>query len=251
MHATLTSTTPCRPYIPLDNRSFYEQEYPQSNLPQRISNASYQNVLRQLPSLRLIVLGCARNVERNLDAFRSHMEPIINLFHSSSRILIFESDSKDKTVKKLRQWSRIELYTYRRLAKQYPERSERLAYGRNMLMDKAHLLLPDYIFIIDLDRFSTTVSSFLSNFQYDTNQWSVMTATSHNDYYDLWALRTLSDSVMNYDVWHRVWKLESSPTNHCSASTFEGIIGIHKKRIPVEHGLIEVRSAFNGAGLYK
>ncbi|CAF4430235.1 unnamed protein product, partial [Adineta steineri] len=108
MHATLTSTTPWRPYIPLDNRSFYEQEYPQSNLPQRISNASYQNVLRQLPSLRLIVLGCARNVERNLDAFRSHMEPIINLFHSSSRILIFESDSKDKTVKKLRQWSRIE-----------------------------------------------------------------------------------------------------------------------------------------------
>ncbi|CAF4068791.1 unnamed protein product [Adineta steineri] len=251
VHTTLTSVAPCRPYIPPDNRSFYEQEYPQSNLPQRISNSSYQNVLRQLPSLRLVVLGCARNVERNLDEFRSHMEPIINLFHSSSRILIFESDSRDRTVKKLRQWSRIELYTYRRLAKQYPERSERLAYGRNMLMDKAHLLLPDYIFIVDLDRFSTTVSSFLSNFKYDTNQWSVMTATSHNDYYDLWALRTLSDSVMNYDVWHRVWKLESSPTNHCSASAFEGIIGIHKKRIPIEHGLIEVRSAFNGAGLYK
>ncbi|CAF1414559.1 unnamed protein product [Adineta steineri] len=251
MHMTLASTKKCRPYILSDNRSFFVREYPQSNLPQRISNASYQNVLRQLPSLRLVVLGCARNVERNLDAFRSHIEPIINLFHSSSRILIFESDSKDKTVKKLRQWSRVELYTYRGLLGRYPERTDRLAYCRNMLMDKAHLLILDYIFIVDLDRFSTTVSSFLSNFQYDINQWSVMTATSHDTYYDIWALRTLSDSVMNYDVWHRVSDLETPLNNYCHASVYDGIVRIHIKHIPIEHGLIEVRSAFNGAGLYK
>ncbi|CAF0735174.1 unnamed protein product [Adineta steineri] len=160
-------------------------------------------------------------------------------------------DPYNKTVKKLREWSRVELYTYRRLAKLYPERTDRLAYCRNMLMDKAHLLLPDYIFIVDLDRFSTTVSSFLSNFQYDTNQWSVMTATSHDTYYDIWALRTLSDSVMNYDVWHRVSDLETPLNNYCHASVYDGIVGIHIKRIPIEHGLIEVRSAFNGAGLYK
>ncbi|CAF1370292.1 unnamed protein product [Adineta steineri] len=251
MHMTLASTKKCRPYILSDNRSFFVREYPQSNLPQRISNASYQNLLRQLPYLRLVVLGCARNVERDLDAFRSHIEPIINLFHSSSRILIFESDSKDKTVKKLRQWSRVELYTYSKLIELYPERTDRLAYCRNMLMDKAHLLLSDYIFIVDLDRFSTTVPSFLSNFQYDTNQWSVMTATSHDTYYDIWALRTLSDSVMNYDVWHRVSDLEAPLNNYCHASVYDGIVRIHIKRIPIEHGLIEVRSAFNGAGLYK
>ncbi|CAF1563183.1 unnamed protein product, partial [Adineta steineri] len=164
---------------------------------------------------------------------------------------IFESDSKDKTVKKLREWSRVELYTYSKLIELYPERTDRLAYGRNMLMDKAHLLLPDYIFIVDLDRFLTSVSSFLSNFQYDTNQWSVMTATAHNTYYDIWALRTLSDSVMNYDVWHRVSELETPPNNYCHQSVYDGIIGIHIKHIPIEHGLIEVRSAFNGAGLYK
>ncbi|CAF1414528.1 unnamed protein product [Adineta steineri] len=251
MHMTLASTKKCRPYILSDNRSFFVREYPQSNLPQRISNSSYQNVLRQLPSLRLVVLGCARNVERDLDKFQSHIEPIIDLFHSSSRILIFESDSKDKTVKKLRQWSRVELYTYSKLIELYPERTDRLAYCRNMLMDKAHLLLPNYIFIVDLDRFSTTVSSFLSNFQYDTNQWSVMTATSHDTYYDIWALRTLSDSVMNYDVWHRVSDLETPLNNYCHASVYDGIVRIHIKRIPIEHGLIEVRSAFNGAGLYK
>ncbi|CAF1551604.1 unnamed protein product, partial [Adineta steineri] len=115
VHTALTSITTCRQYIPSDNRSFFVRDYSQSNLPQRISNSSYQNLLRQLPSLRLVVLGCARNVERDLDAFRSHIEPIIDLFHSSSRILIFESDSKDKTVKKLLEWSRVELYTYRGL----------------------------------------------------------------------------------------------------------------------------------------
>ncbi|CAF1125178.1 unnamed protein product [Adineta steineri] len=251
VHTALTSITTCRPYIPLDNRPFFERDYPQSNLPQRISNASYENILRQLPSLRLVVLGCARNVVPNLNEFRSHIEPIINLFHSSSRIIIFESDSKDKTAKKLREWSRVELHTYRRLAGQYPERTERLAHCRNELMDKAHLLPADYIFVVDLDRFSTTVPSFLSNFQYDTNQWSVMTATSHDTYYDIWALRTLSDSVMNYDVWHRMLDLEIPLNNYCHQSIFNGIIGIHQKRIPIEHGLIEVRSAFNGAGLYK
>ncbi|CAF1144827.1 unnamed protein product [Adineta steineri] len=251
MHKPLTTVTPCVRYIPPDNRSFYEQEYPQSNLPQRISNASYENVLRQLPSLRLVVLGCARNVEPNLDEFRSHIEPIINLFHSSSRIFIFESDSKDKTVKKLREWTRVELYTYRRLEGQYPGRSERLAHIRNVLMDKAHVSSADYIFVVDLDRISTTVPSFLSNFKYDTNQWSVMTATSHNHYYDIWALRTLSNSIMNYDIWLRVSELERSPSNYCHRSLLDGIYGIHKKHIPIEHDLIEVRSAFNGAGLYK
>ncbi|CAF1651617.1 unnamed protein product [Adineta ricciae] len=96
-----------------------------------------------------------------------------------------------------------------------------------------------------------SISSFLTNFQYDPNQWSVMTATTNDKYYDIWALRTLSDSVMNYDVWHQVWKLEGSSEHYCSQSIIDQIIGIHTKHIPIERGLIEVRSAFGGAALYK
>jgi hypothetical protein len=251
IHMALSSVITCRPYIAPDNRSFFVREYPQSNLPQRISNESYENVLLQLRSLRLVVVSCARNVELNIGNYRNHVEPIIDLFHSSSRILICESDSKDKTVEKLRQWSRAHVYTYGQLSGRFPDRTDRLAYCRNLLLTKAHDLTPDYILVTDLDMFSSRVSSFLSNFQYDTNEWSAMTASSPGLYYDIWALRTLSDSVMNYDVWHRVWSLEIAFKNYCTRSVADQIIGIHVKHIPVEHGLIEVRSAFGGAALYK
>jgi len=77
-----------------------------------------------------------------------------------------------------------------------------------------------------------------------------MTATSNDAYYDIWALRTLSDSVMNYDVWHRIWAIQGNGT-FCSDSVVNQLVGNHQKHIPIERGLIEVRSAFNGAGLYR
>jgi hypothetical protein len=85
IHMPVNLLTDCRPFTVSDNRSFFEREYPQSNLPRRLSNSSYESILRQLRSMRLIVVSCARNVERNIDRYRRHIEPIIDLFHSSSR----------------------------------------------------------------------------------------------------------------------------------------------------------------------
>ncbi|CAF1540048.1 unnamed protein product, partial [Adineta steineri] len=106
----------------------------------------------------------------------SHIELILDLFHSSSRILICESDSNDKTLEKLNEWSRAQVYTYGNMLKTYSERTDRLAFCRNKLLNKAHDLKADYILVTDLDTFSTTVSSFLSNFRYNIDDWSVMTA---------------------------------------------------------------------------
>ncbi|CAF1527748.1 unnamed protein product [Adineta ricciae] len=241
----------CRPYVAPDNRPFYERDYPQENLPRRLSNSSYENVVRQLHSFRLVILSCARNVASHVDRFRSRTEAILDLFHPSSSVHVLESDSSDGTAETLRRWSRVQVYSYGRLARKYHERTERLAYCRNTLFEKVYNLTVDYFLIVDFDRFSTTVASFLTNFQYDTDDWSVMTASTADAYYDIWALRTLSDTIVNYDVWHRVWDLEVSPNNYCRQSVTEQIIGIHNKRIPIERGLIEVRSAFGGAGLYK
>ncbi|CAF4307597.1 unnamed protein product, partial [Adineta steineri] len=233
-------------------RPFFEQEYPQTNLPQRISNSSYQNILHQLHSLRLIVVACARNVEKDIENYRSHVEPIIDLFHPSSRILIFESDSKDKTVEKLYQWPRAQVYTYGNMMKSHPGRTDRLAFCRNTLLNKTRDLKADYILVTDLDAFSAAVPAFLSNFQYNIDDWSVMTTASSGAYSDFWALRTLSDSVMNYDVWRRMGELGGSGKNHCSPTEIRYLVfGIHEKIIPIEYGLLEVRSAFGGAGLYK
>ena len=78
---------------------------------------------------------------------------------------------------------------------------------------------------------------------------SAMTANLISWYYDIWALRTLSDSVMNYDVWHRIWAMMYN--KYCYDSAKKYIVDIHAVPYPADRELLEVRSAFNGAGLYK
>jgi hypothetical protein len=104
--------------------------------------------------------------------------------------------------------------------------------------------------VVDADIFAANVSSFLSNFEYDTNDWSVMTANLLKNYYDIWALRTLSDSILNYDVWHRVWAMQTLK-DYCISSTLRNSIENHQKPYSPDRSLLEVRSAFDGAGLYK
>jgi hypothetical protein len=246
-----TGRSNCIPYTVPDPRPFFEREPPQLNLPQRISDTLYENLLRELRSRRLLVLSTARNVEHRVDNFRNHIEPIVDLFHPSSRILVCESDSSDKTVEKLKQWSRAQLYAYGNLSNPYPYHTDRIAFCRNKLLNLAHEITADYFLIVDVDIFATDTSSFLSNFRYNTDDWSVMTASSRSIYYDIWALRTLSDSNMNFDVWHRVWDLTRDNKTYCPDTLSGPIINYHQQRIPPERGLIEVRSAFGGAGLYK
>ncbi|CAF0767793.1 unnamed protein product [Adineta ricciae] len=256
--STSTSTSPstskkptCIPFTIPDSRPFFDQEQSQLNLPPKLPNSSYEQVVQQLRSLRLIVVGCARNVGANVDNYRTHVDQIVDLFHPSSRVLIFESDSTDNTVVKLQNWTRAEVFSQGKLVPQIASRTDRLALCRNTLLTKAYNYTPDYILATDVDMFSTTVPSFLSNFYYNRDDWSVMTASITGGYYDIWALRTLSDNVMNYDVWHRIWHLHNNRKKYCNNDFVDLIILIHKKQIPVERDLIEVRSAFGGAGLYK
>ena len=240
----------CIPYKVSDPRPFFERELTQTNLPHRISKKSEQDVVRQFQSLRLLILATARDVEEDIDAFRNSTEAILDLFHPSSRILICESDSSDKTVDKLLIWPRIQLYTYGKLSNIYPNRPDRIAFCRNKLLNVSRQFAADYLLIADVDVFASSIDAFISNFRYDTDQWSVMTANSRI-YYDIWALRTLSDSVVNFDVWHRIWKIQRKERKYCRQSVVDQYVGNHQVPLLVDHGLIEVRSAFNGAGIYK
>ncbi|CAF2158063.1 unnamed protein product, partial [Rotaria magnacalcarata] len=244
-------TERCHPYSISDSRPFFEREPKQMNLPRRFSNHSRYDLLRTLQSLRLVVVACAHNVEKEIPQFRSHVERIIHLFHSSSRILIFESDSTDNTLASLHQWTTAQVYTGGRLEPTIPARSERIAYCRNTLLDKARMLEPDYLLTLDMDIFVGSLLAFLTNFDYDMKEWSVMTANVGGSYYDIWALRTLSELNLNYDVWQRVWTLIRGSPKYCGESVINQVIGIHQKAMPTSHDLLEVRSAFSGAGLYK
>jgi hypothetical protein len=249
---TVPTTTPkkCYPYHVANTRPFFEREPLQSNLPGRISNSSRKSLRRRLRSLRLAVVACARNVEKHVDKFRQHVEPIIDLFHPSSRIIILESDSTDNTLQKLKQWSRAQVYTYGNLSTSLLYRTERIAFCRNKLLEKARQVQADYMLVLDMDIFAANMSSFLTNFDYDTDDWSVMTANLVEPYYDIWALRTLSDTVLNYDIWNRIRGMQFI-TDYCGDSLIKNIVNIHQKSYPIERGLLEVRSAFGGAGLYK
>ena len=246
-----TTTTACLPFTIPDNRSFYEREPPSVNLPRYYSESSRENVIHQLQSIKLVAVACARNVSQSIDGFRKHIEPIMDLFHPSSRILILESDSTDGTLEKLMEWSRAEVHTNGNLSGLIVDRSERIAYCRNELIKRATTNKFDYILVADIDIFRSSISAFISNFMYNTDEWALMTASTSDAYYDIWALRTLSDSNLNFDVWHTVWSLMRSNLSYCSASIVDLIIRIHQKPIPTGRGLIEVRSAFGGAGLYR
>mgnify|MGYP002379640060 CR=1 FL=1 len=253
--ATVLSTKtakskPCHEYKVEDSRPFFEREPPQMNLPRRISNTTRDDLYRRLRSLRLALVACAYNVEKDVDKFRKYTEPIIDLFHPTSRIFIIESDSTDNTLAKLRKWSRAEVSTYGNLSRTIPFRTERIAYCRNRLLEKARQIQPDYLLMLDLDIFAANVSSFLTNFEYNTNSWAAMTANLIETYYDIWALRTLSESILNYDVWHRIMALQFTKA-YCDETLQPNIVSIHQKRLPADRDLLEVRSGFDGAGLYR
>lgn len=249
--STSTVSGNCQPYNASDSRSFAEREPLQLNLPRRISKLSRDNLLQTLRSLRLVVVACAYNVEKEVAKFRIHVDKIVDLFDESSRILIFESDSSDDSLANLRRWSRAEIFTGGNLKPTIPDRSERIAYCRNVLLDKARAFNPDYLLTLDVDMFAGGVATFLSNFDYDMKDWSAMTGNIRGSYYDIWALRTLSDSNLNFDVWHRVWALIRDPLKYCGQTITDQIIGIHQKAIPIGRDLLEVRSAFGAAALYK
>ncbi|CAF2862522.1 unnamed protein product [Rotaria sp. Silwood2] len=254
--STRAFSASCRPYSVIDNRSFFEREPPQVHLPRLASKSYRYHLLKTLRSFRLVAVACAYNVEKEIPKFRSYVERIIHVFHSSSRILIFESDSTDDTLATLRKWSSAQIYTGGRLEPTIPARSERIAYCRNILLEKARMLEPDYLLTLDLDIFAAKLSAFLTNFDYETEDWSVMTGNVVRDYYDIWALRTLSDLNLNYDHSHiKCNSIESISStlnpihnDHFQSGTYESdhLVNNRIQHKDLKHNSIELtHSTFN------
>jgi hypothetical protein len=126
---------------------------------------------------------------------------ILTLF-KDYRVLLGESDSKDTTLMSFRHWkdkdSKIYVHAYSNLSTTYSKnRAHCIAFCRNDLLqtirqnnwiNEARFLL---VMDIDINANSIlTVENFLTNFEYDTRDWAVMTASQTKLYYDVWAVRT-------------------------------------------------------------
>jgi len=221
-------------------------------LPER----SLDDIRQALRGKRIAFLGTARSCAKALPASITKLRALGALF-GSAEIHVYENDSSDDTGALLDHFARDGLLHAQReqgIAQRMPLRTERLAYGRNKLLDKvlAQQTAPggvpfDYLCWADLDglvgeRFS--VDGFLSNFQFE-EAWDAVFPLSWPLYYDLWALREPTICAADY-----VW----SGQHTLNAALFAGreIHAATQQLAPGRvAGWVPVQSAFGGFGLYK
>jgi hypothetical protein len=217
-----------------------------------LAEPGLDTIRQTLRGKRIAFLGTARSCAAALPASIAKLRELGALF-AEHAIHVYENDSSDDTGALLDHWARDGLLHAIReqgVAARMPLRTERLAYGRNRLLD--HVLDQgadrfDYICWADLDglvgeRFS--VDGFLSNFRHEA-AWDAVFPLSWPLYYDLWALREPTICPDDY---------VASGLHSLNAALFAGR-EIHAATQQLQPGRVAgwlpVQSAFGGFGLYK
>ena len=209
------------------------------------------DAIRQLlRGRRIAFLGTARSCAAALPASIAKLRELGGLF-ANHEIHVYENDSSDATGALLDHFARDGLLHAIReqgVAARMPLRTERLAYGRNRLLDHVLTRGPfDYICWADLDglvgeRFST--DGFLSNFRFE-EAWDAVFPLSWPLYYDLWALREPTICPTDY-VWSGQHTLNAAL--HAGREIHAATQQLAPGRVA---GWVPVQSAFGGFGLYK
>ena len=169
---------------------------------------------------------------------------MIKSLFRSSKIIIYENDSTDKTLDILTIWKNdnlIELITEKDVK---GIRTERLAYARNLLYKEAMKNNFDLLVVFDLDNVidNLTPESIISCFNKELiNDWAMIGANQTGNYYDMFALRTFDD-WMPFDFL-KCRDIDKKPFDYCLNNRY--------KNIPINEKPIEVLSCFGGVAIYK
>lgn len=181
----------------------------------------------------LLIGTCMRNQERTITTFAHDAERILQLF-KSGKIVVFENDSIDGTRQKLTYWaqhnSAVHIIKSHAL---HGIRTERLAECRNHLFNRAVRAHVDVFISMDSDyHIPINVDAVLKSMLMMGDLTAVF-ATSEYYYYDYWALR--HPRYAYSDPWR------------------DGLF-LHFFNTPIRvepRERIEVKSAFNGIGIYR
>jgi hypothetical protein len=200
---------------------------------------------------KVIICGCARDVEKYLSKILIKIDDITKLFNDYY-IIIYENDSKDNTQQilldyKKKHKNKCHMIIENNVNNKYPLRTHRLAHARNTILDYIYDNKLDkrfdYYLNMDLDDVNLNLDvNSIKRVLNDKLDWDVVSANQLNRYYDYWALRT---TKYNENCWDN---------GLCSKKkeTLDNWFDIkNKKNINIDNPPLKVLSAFGGLAIYK
>ena len=191
--------------------------------------------------------GTIRNVEKYIKNGLSDIDLCGQKFNDYA-VILYENDSIDNTRPILQDLKKDNYHYIFEDDIKERSRTKRLANGRNKILDKMSEINKngyyDYFIILDIDDVNSSgifVDSIETCFEHEN--WDVLTGNQSGIYYDLWALRKKDD--MEYDCWEKVRQNRHNPF------AVKKYVHSKLKNYPQTTELLEVNSAFGGAGIYK
>ena len=142
----------------------------------------------------IIIAGCAQNIETYIHKVFKNIYTIAELFNTY-KIIVFENSSRDKTLEILfdykKQDSNMVVITKSTIPIPYDAHPARVAYCRNIILNKINSDFADYdyMMMIDLDNVCAPpihIDNFKKSLKNES--WDGLSFNRKN-YYDRWALR--------------------------------------------------------------
>jgi hypothetical protein len=172
-------------------------------------------------------------------------------------MVVYENDSSDNTPALLEAFRQshegFHYISEKGIDDHLPERTDRLARGRNQLLHFIRDKEFDYMIMVDFDAAANIEMDQVHRIMthYPSDRWDVLTANCTGRYYDIWALRVPSFLWLPYlhgRLWHDpidydCWQLPTAKAKR-NIATLQVVI-------PPDAPLIPVHSAFGGFGIYK
>jgi hypothetical protein len=220
-------------------------------LTQKLKNSGEAQIRTELKGKSITFLGCARQCEAALPETIAKIASLGALF-GRWRLVVFENDSTDGTARVVQELARelpIELIQHPGLKDALPERTARLAFGRNALRERALEIGGDYVCWSDLDgvinRDLPSEASFLDSFGL-ADCWDAVFPVNAGMYYDIWALRHPVLCPGDYMTLGTV--MDASLGRKLAVHFAASFLQIDMRAM---QGWLPVDSAFGGMGIYR
>jgi hypothetical protein len=210
----------------------------------------------QLKGCRLFLGALCRDAEPQLPGFKRFLQSILPLL-ASLQVVVVENDSMDGSFRELcrlqKRWPKnLRLIQPGSLDRRFLERTDRIAFCRNLLLEEFRLLggreAFDLVLMLDIAPETAAISPRCIDraLALAPPNWSALTANHAAFYYDIWALR------------HALWcPFDVSMAFHEHKAMYgeefarRVLIASRQIHLPAHLPPVAVDSAFAGAGLYR